>query len=81
MAGFTNDFILGCLMGYFLYNYFVIFILGFGVSAIIQEKYGSISSFLNWIIERVRDNTFSVYRTYIRRDNTPIEQRTDNKID
>ena len=81
MAGFTNDFILGCLMGYFLYNYFVIFILGFGVSAIIQEKYGSISSFLNWVIERVRDNTFSVYRTYIRRDNTPIEQRTDNKID
>lgn len=81
MAGFTNDFILGCLMGYFLYNYFVIFILGFGVSAIIQEKYGSISSFLNWVIERIRDNTFSVYRTYIRRDNTPIEQRTDNKID
>lgn len=81
MAGFTNDFILGCLMGYFLYNYFVIFILGFGVSAIIQEKYGSISTFLNWVIERVRDNTFSVYRTYIRRDNTPIEQRTDNKID
>lgn len=81
MAGFTNDFILGCLMGYFLYNYFVIFVLGFGVSAVIQEKYGSISSFLNWVIERVRDNTFSVYRTYIRRDNTPIEQRTDNKID
>lgn len=81
MTGLTNDFILGCLMGYFLYNYLVIFLLGFAVSAVIQEKYGSVNEFLKWGIERTRANTFSVYRTYIRRDNTPIEQRTDNKID
>ena len=81
MSGLSNDFILGCLMGYFLYNYFVIFLLGFAVSAVIQEKYGSVNSFLKWGIERVRQNTFSVYRTYIRRDNSPIEASTDNKVD
>jgi len=81
MSGLSNDFILGCLMGYFLYNYFVIFLLGFAVSAVIQEKYGSVNSFLKWAIERVRHNTFGVYRTYIRRDSSPIEPSTDNKVD
>jgi hypothetical protein len=81
MSGLSNDFILGCLMGYFLYNYFVIFLLGFAVSAVIQEKYGSINSFLKWGIERVRHNTFGVYRTYIRRDNSPIEPSTELKVD
>jgi hypothetical protein len=81
MTSLSNDFILGCLMGYFLYNYFVIFLLGFAVSAVIHEKYGSIASFLNWGQERIRHNASSVYRTYIRRENIPIEQRTDDKVD
>jgi hypothetical protein len=81
MNSLSNDFILGCLMGYFLYNHFVIFLLGFAVSAVIHQKYGSVSSFLNWGIERIRHNTFSFYRTYIRRENSPIEILTDNKVD
>lgn len=81
MTGVSNDFILGCLIGYFLYNYLVIFLISFALSTIIQEKYGSVNSFLKWGIERVRDNTFSVYRTYIRRENIHIELSTDNKID
>lgn len=81
MTGVSNDFILGCLIGYFLYNYLVIFLISFALSTIIQEKYGSVNSFLKWGIERVRDNTFSVYRTYIRRENINIELSTDNKID
>jgi hypothetical protein len=81
MIGVSNDFILGCLIGYFLYNHIVIFLISFALSTIIQEKYGSVNSFLKWTIERVRDNTFSIYRTYILRENIPIELRTDIKID
>jgi len=81
MIGVSNDFVLGCLIGYFVYNYLVIFLISFALSTIIQEKYGSVNSLLKWILERIHYNTFSFYRSYIRRENIPIEQRTDSKTD
>jgi hypothetical protein len=64
MANFSNDFILGALIGYFLQNYFIIFILGLACGAFIVERYGSFGSVFKWLLSHSTDNVRDIFKTY-----------------
>jgi hypothetical protein len=66
MPNLSNDFILGALIGYFLQNYFIIFILGLACGAFMVERYGSFSSVFKWLLSHSTDNIRDIYSTYFR---------------
>ena len=66
MPNLSNDFILGALIGYFLQNYFIIFILGLACGAFIVEQYGSISSVFKWLLSHSTDNLRDIYSMYFK---------------
>ena len=67
MPNLSNDFILGALIGYFLQNYFIIFILGLACGAFIVERYGSISSVFSWLLYHSTDNIRDIFSTYFKK--------------
>jgi hypothetical protein len=79
MSSISNDFILGALIGYFLQNYPIIFILGLVSGIFIVEKYGSVKSMWTWLFTHSVDNFREIATTYIKRKPIVIEKRTEEK--
>jgi hypothetical protein len=81
MSSISNDFILGALIGYFLQNYFIIFIFGLLSGILIVEKYGSVKSMWSWLFSHSVDNFREIVSTYIKRKPILIEKETEEKLD
>ena len=84
MSPISNEFILGTLIGYFLQNYFIIFILGLISGILIVEKYGSISNTCKWSIKNANENVREIFSTYIKRKpivmDIPTNEKENNNI-
>ena len=71
MPNLSNDFILGALIGYFLQNYFIIFILGLACGAFIVERYGSFSNVFKWLLSHSTDNIRDIFSMYFNKKQAP----------
>jgi hypothetical protein len=80
MPNLSNDFILGALIGYFLQNYFIIFILGLACGAFIVERYGSFSNVFKWLLSHSTDNIRDIFSTYFRKKPAPVLCVPDDPI-
>lgn len=67
MPRISNDLLLGLVFGYFLQNFFIIFLLGTVGGFLLQERYGSVKTTIETAIQGARDNTTALYNQYIRR--------------
>jgi hypothetical protein len=76
MSTISNELILGLLIGYFLQNYLIIFILGLCSGIFIVEKYGPISNICKWSYKSTNENIREVFSAYIRRKPVVIENNT-----
>ena len=79
MRPISNEFILGTLIGYFLQNYFIIFILGLVSGILVVEKYGAISNIFKWSIKSTNENVREIFSSYIKRAPLIIEKNTLEK--
>ena len=87
MNPISNDFILGTLIGYFLQNYLIIFMLGLISGIVVVEKYGSIANMFKSSIKSTNGNIREIFSTYMKRnslivENEPVEKEIiENKLD
>ncbi len=79
MPNISNDFILGALIGYFLQNYLIVFILGLASGVVVVERYGSVSNIFSWLMEHSTDNIREIVSLYIKKK--PVEKSTVEKLD
>jgi len=80
MSRISNELILGLIIGYFLQNYLIIFILGLCSGMFIVEKYGAMSNICKWSYKSTNENIREMFSTYIKRKPLVIEDPTDEKL-
>ena len=81
MFKLNNDFVLGSLLGFFLYHYFFVFLLGITTGIIVQDKYGSFPNLMRWIGDRIVANGNAFYKVYISKDTIEnVEEKTQETI-
>lgn len=83
MTKISNDFILGGIIGFFFYNYFYVFILGFSIGIFVQENYGSLPNLLKCSMKSLKSNSQSICNYYLTKDGSgePVEQKTKTNED
>ena len=75
----NNDFILGGILGFFLYNNIFVFILGISTGILVQENYGSIPQLIQRAFDSADKNAKLIYRHYFIRgihNSDHIEDKT-----
>jgi hypothetical protein len=87
MIQISNEFIVGTLIGYFLQNYFIIFILGIFSGIVIVEKYGLISNIGKLSLKNTNEFVRELFTTYIKgkpfktENNELVKELSENKLD
>lgn len=79
MPNISNDFVLGALIGYFLQNSLIVFVLGLASGVVIVERYGSVSNIFSWLMTHSTDNIREIVSLYLKKK--PVEKNTVEKID
>lgn len=78
MPKLNNEFVLGGILGFFLHQYFFVFLLGITTGVLVQENFGSFPNLFRWIGDRIVANGNLFYNQYVTKGtNQPVEEKTN----